>query len=208
MLDRTRRLWEKQDGLVGDRRGLFAAVAGAVDVQNVLYPGSYVDITPSLIWPSVTYVDVDRRANQFFTDEPGIDDLITEYGIAADQRDVRFIHGDYSQDLALDEHSFDLLVSLYAGFVSEHCTRYLARGGFLLVNPSHGDAAMASIDRRYQLHGVIVSEAERYRIDTGSLDRHLVPKRDVEVTVEHLHGTGRAVEYTTSPDAYLFRRVS
>ena len=172
MLERTRKLWEKQHGLVGDRRALFAAVADAVDVETVLYPGSYVDVTPSLIWPSVTYVDVDRRANQFFGDEPGVQELLSENGCHAGHHDVRFIHGDYSHDLALAEGSFDLLVSLYAGFISEHCTKYLRRGGFLLVNPSHGDAAMASIDSRYQLHGVLVSEAEHYRIETDELDTH------------------------------------
>lgn len=65
MLDRTRTLWEKQDGAVGDRRPLYAAVAEAVEAATVLYPGSYVDLAPSWSWPSVTYVDVDRRANQF-----------------------------------------------------------------------------------------------------------------------------------------------
>jgi hypothetical protein len=98
VLDRTRQLWETQHQLVGDRRGLFAAVADAVDVATVLYPGSYVDITPSLIWPSVTYVDVDRRANQLFADEPGVQELLIENGIGAGQHDVRFIHGDYSHD--------------------------------------------------------------------------------------------------------------
>jgi hypothetical protein len=193
---------------VGDRRGLFATVADAVDVATVLYPGSYIDITPSLIWPSVTYVDVDRRANQLFTDESGVQELLIENGIGAGQNDVQFIHGDYSHDLALDEGSFDLLVSLYGGFISEHCTKYLRRGGFLLVNPSHGDAAMASIDNRYQLHGALVSEAERYRIETDELDTYFEPKRDVDVTIEYLHETGRGVAYTKSPFVYLFQRVS
>lgn len=54
---------------------------------------------------------------------------------------------------------FDLLISLYAGFVSEHCTCHLRNGGLLLVNSSHGDAAMASIDDRYRLVGVVSSRA-------------------------------------------------
>ncbi len=37
------------------------------------------------------------------------------------------------------------------GFVFEHCTRYLRPVGWLLVNPSHGDVAMASINPEYSL---------------------------------------------------------
>lgn len=208
MLERTRQLWDKQRHLVGDRRGLFGTIADAVHAETVLYPGSYVDITPSFIWPSVTYVDSDRRADLFFSDTPGVQELLGENGIEAGRHRVGFVHGDYSHDLPLDDESFDLLVSLYAGFVSEHCTQYLRTGGYLLVNPSHGDAAMASIDPRYELHAAVVQEGERYGVETDQLDEHLVPKRDVEVTVDLLHETGRGVAYTTTPFAYLFRRVN
>ena len=208
MLERTRRLWDKQDRPVGDRCGLFAAVANSVDVKTVLYPGSYVDVAPSFVWPSVTYVDVDRRAKQFFDDTDGIRELLEEHGVERDPDAVRFLHSDYTSDLDVAEHSFDLLVSLYAGFISEHCTRYLRPGGFLLVNPSHGDAAMASLDARYRLSGVVVADADRYSVDTDQLDTYLVPKREVEITVELLHETGRGVAYSTSPFAYLFERIS
>jgi len=119
---------------------------------------------------------------------------------------VRFIHDNYTNDLDLAEESFDLLVSLYAGFISEHCTRYIRPGGFLLVNPSHGDAAMASLDGRYRLRGVVVSRSGRYSVQTDELETYLVAKRDVEVTVELLHDTGRGIAYTKSPFAYLFER--
>lgn len=183
-------------------------VADAVDVQTVLYPGSYVDIAPSLVWRSVTYVDVDRRARQFFADGVGVNELLTENGVDPETHEVRFVHADYTDDLDLAEDSFDLLVSLYSGFVSEHCTRHLRIGGSLLVNPSHGDAAMASLDPRYRLRGVVEVRSGRYSVRTSDLAAHLVPKRDVEVTAELLHQTGRGVPYTTSPFAYLFERVA
>ena len=69
MQERTRRLWEKQDQHRGDRHRLFTAVAAAIDVESVLYPGSYVDLAPSFVWPQVTYVDIDKRAEQFFEDD-------------------------------------------------------------------------------------------------------------------------------------------
>jgi hypothetical protein len=120
---------------------------------------------------------------------------------------VEFIAGDYRGPLGLADESFDLLVSLYAGFVSEHCTRYLRVGGHLLVNPSHGDAAMASIDQRYRLVAVVKSGgANAYRIDTEDLDTYFVPKKPQPITVERLHELGRGIGYTKSPFAYLFER--
>ncbi|MEQ8840073.1 MAG: hypothetical protein RIB98_03760 [Acidimicrobiales bacterium] len=207
MLERTRQLWEKQRQSVGDRQGLFGVVADAIDASTVLYAGSYVDLTPSLLWPSVTSVDTDRRAARFFADTEGITELLDEMRPGAGRHSVRFIHDDYSNDLDLGENSVDLLISLYAGFVSEHCTRYLRPGGFLLVNPSHGDAAMASIDDRYQIHGAVLENRGDFTLQTRDLDEHLVPRKDVEITVESLHGLGRGVPYTTPAFAYLFRRV-
>lgn len=60
MLPATRKLWSEQDRHEGDRHRLFAAVADAVSARTVLYPGSFVDIAPSVVWPLVTYVDTDR----------------------------------------------------------------------------------------------------------------------------------------------------
>ena len=208
MLERTRRSWEKQDRHVGDRQALFSVVAESVPAPKVLYPGSYVDLAPSFVWPSVTYVDIDRRAAQFFGDEDGVQQLLAEHGVDPTTRAVHFIGTDYSEPLDLDDGEFDLLISLYAGFVSEHCTRYLRIGGTLLVNPSHGDAAMASIDSRYRLTAVITARSGQYAVSSGELDTYLEPTRHVEVTTESLHASGRGVTYTRSPFAYLFERLA
>ena len=98
-------------------------------------------------------------------------------------------------------------MSLYAGFITEHCTRHLRVGGTLLVNPSHGDAAMASIDPRYELAGVVDAGGGRYRVSRNDLDTYLIPKKQQLVTVETLRETGRGVGYTKSPFAYLFSRI-
>ncbi len=208
VLERTRKLWSKQDQHTGDRHRLFRAVAEAVPATTVLYPGSFVDIAPSFVWPAVTYVDVDKRANQFFGDIEGVDELLVANEADPLQHTVRFIHGDYDDELDLPAGSFDLLVSLYAGLVSEHCTRYLKVGGHLLVNSSHGDAALASIDPRFELSGVVINGGAHYRARTDELDTYLVPKRDIDITVDLLHETGRGVAYTKSPFAYIFQRVA
>lgn len=46
---------------------------------------------------------------------------------------------------------FDLLISQYAGFISDTCINYLKVNGYLLVNNSHADAGLAAIDKDYKL---------------------------------------------------------
>ncbi len=207
MLRRTEKLWASQDRHIGDRARLFAAVADHLDVATALYPGSFVDLAPSFVWPSVTYVDVDRRADQFFADTDGIDELLRRHDADPTSRTLRFVRADYQDALDLDPDTFDLLISLYAGFVSEHCTEHLRVGGHLLVNSSHGDAAMASIDDRYRLCAVVLSRSGGYTVSAAQLDTYLIPKRPIDVTGEYLHEWGRGVAYTTSPFAYLFERI-
>lgn len=199
-------MWAKQDQHQGDRWRLFQALGGAVAATKVLYPGSYVDVAPSFVWPSVSYVDADRRAKQFFDDPEGVQEIIAEHDPPIAHPDFRFIQADYQGPLDLPDEGFDLLISLYAGFVSEHCTRYLRRGGTLLANPSHGDAAMASIDDRYELTGVVVSRQGGYKVRSDDLASYLIPERPVEITPASLHQCGRGIAYTKPAFAYLFTR--
>ncbi len=178
---------------------------------RALYPGSYVDIAPSVWFDHVTYVDVDKRAPKFFGEAAAVEELVDAKRTALDLPDrptsITFHHLDYQTPLPEPAESFDLLVSLYAGFISEYCTEHLRRGGALLVNPSHGDAAMASIDPRYELAGVVVSDARGYRVSSVDLDTYLLAKKPDAVTVDSLHRSGRGIVYTRSPFAYLFTRV-
>lgn len=196
----------------GDRVRLFASVAEAIGPARVLYPGSYVDIAPSVLFDDVTYVDTDRRAARFFAQTEAVADLVRRKRIAtrdapAGPARLRFHEADYRAPLPIADGSMDLLVSLYAGFVSDHCTRYLASGGWLLANSSHGDVALATLDRAYVLAAVVTSRAGRYRVRTDDVDRYLVPRRGHPPTAEELHRTNRGIAYTRNAYVYLFRRV-
>lgn len=206
MRDATRRLWKLQDRHPGDRLRLFAAVAEFTGDTPVLYPGSFVDVAPSFVFDNVTYVDSDRQAARFFTDAAGVDEIIDHHRLVPNAATWRFISADYRTELDVADRSVGLLVSLYAGFVSEHCTRYLRSEGWLLVNPSHGDVAMASITPDYSLAAVVDARSGRYTISERDLDGYLTPKRPTTITPELLHESGRAIAYTRSPFAYLFRR--
>jgi hypothetical protein len=208
MVESTDELWTRQNRHDGDRVALFRAVAGAIDATRVLYPGSWVDVAASFVWPEVVYVDTDRRAARFFADAEGVGRIVAANDPPTPEPSIEFIGTDFTTPIPLPAEHVDLLISLYAGFVSEHCTHHLRVGGTLLVNSSHGDAAMASIDPRYRLCSVVAKRRSGYVVTDGDLATFLVPKKPVEVTRELLHATGRGVAYTRSPAAYLFERVA
>ena len=203
----TKKLWDKQNQHPDDRFRLFRAVGSVIAPETALYAGSYVDVAPSFFFPNVTYVDTDRRAKAFFEDEEGVREIIDTRGSAPPNNLFSFIHSDYAE-LTLPEQSFDLLISLYAGFISEYCTGFLKVGGHLLVNPSHGDAALASIDERYRLAAAVVSQSGDYRVSQSNLASYLQPKKPVDITRELLFSTHRGIAYTRPAFAYIFERVA
>ena len=191
----------------GDRVHLFETLSRHIEPTSVLYPGSYVDISPSVAFDRVTYVDSDDQAERFFSDSDGVEDLIrSKRDDSPTTLDVDFIHADYREPLELADGSFELLVSLYSGLVTEHCVRYLAPGGCLLVNNSHGDAGIASLTPGLELVAVVDSRAGTYQVSTSHLNDHLVPKRGGEPTIESLRASGRGIAYTRRPFAYLFEK--
>jgi len=207
MEELTHHVWRQQDRHAGDRSRLLQAVGEFIGNTPVLYPGSFADIAASFHFDSVTYVDSDRRAARFFADRDGVDSIIAAHRLRRTRAEWRFVAADYRDFIGVTEKSVGLLVSLYAGFVSAHCTRYLVEGGWLLVNPSHGDVAMTSLNAEYTLAAVIKSRSGRYAITCTDLDGYLIPKKPATITAEQLQATGRGIAYTRSPFAYLFRRT-
>ena len=65
---------------------------------------------------------------------------------------------------------------------------------------------MASITPEYSVAAVVDARSGRYTISERDLDGYLTPKRPTTITPELLHESGRAIAYTRSPFAYLFRR--
>ncbi len=191
----------------GDRAPLFEALCRHIEPESVLYPGSNVDIAPSVAFDRVTYVDSDKGAKRFFSQAEAVKELIrSKRDDSSVSFEVDFIAADYREPLDTPDGSVDLLVSLYAGFVTEHCGRCLASGGWLLVNNSHGDAGVVSLTPGYELIAVVDSRAGTYQVSTSRLDDHLVPKRGGEPSIESLHASGRGIAYTRSPFAYLFEK--
>jgi hypothetical protein len=123
-----------------ERLDLFQLLAEKYGIKSALYPGSFVHITPSFVYPVTTYVDTDKRAKTFF-DDVSVRDFVAKRKTYAEEAKITFYPQDYRTQINEIVERFDLLISQYAGFVSQYCKRYLKIGGVLLVNNSHGDAS-------------------------------------------------------------------
>lgn len=201
--------WEQYRESIGDRSALFAALVDLFPVERALYPGSYVDLSPSTVIPSVTYVDTDRRASRFFDDVDLVRSELLARAPQAVQHRVDFIHGDYTDPMDPTPGGFDLLISLFTGPMAEYCRPYLRDGGWLLANASHGDASLAALDPSWTLVGVVQDSAveageHAFAWTTDELDTFLIPKRPREVEPERIHASGRGLDYTRPAFAYLF----
>ncbi len=189
-----------------ERVDLFRKLAEQFGVRSALYPGSFVQISPSFVIPRVVYVDSDRRIPRFFGD-PAVQEYVESRKEYGESPEIRYHHQSYEDDIGEPPGNFDLLISQYAGFISAACKRYLKRGGLLVANDSHGDASMARIDPDFELVAAIDRRGEKFSVKTSDLDRYFLPKRPVEITAELLRQRGRGIGYTTPASSYLFRKI-
>ena len=203
----TAKIWSQHNRFPNDRWYFFRAIAGFISPQKVLYPGSYVDIAASMAFADVTYVDQDRRAKRFFDDPEGIRNIIADHRPAARNHQFAFVHADYTE-LDLAPQSFDLLISLYAGPISEFCTRFVRIGGHLLATPSHGDAYLAGHDPRYQLIAKVEGEGTGYAIDQSNLSSALSPKRPPGPSRREVIQSQKPPATNSAAFAYIFKRIA
>ena len=123
------------------------------NVDRVLYPGSWIHLTPSLVFPHVVYVDFFAKMESMFND-PELSKYIETYSETANKPVIKFYQTDYREGIPEEKESFGLLISLSSGFVSKYCKPYLRKGGLLFVNSEHYDASMAYVDPSFVPIGV------------------------------------------------------
>lgn len=186
---------------------MFKLIRDAYGIRSALYGGSFVHVTPSFFIPTVTYIDMDRRAARFF--ESGEAEAVVAANADYDESPtIRFLHQSYSDPFEIEP--VDLLISQYGGFVSEACSQHIRPGGFLVANNSHGDAGVAECDPRLRLVGVLRRNGEIFRLAPAT--EFFVPKRatlpdDPAERARHLRSLGRGVGYTKTAFSYLFQKT-
>lgn len=194
-----------------ERLGLFESVRAEFGIVRGLYPGCFVHVTPSFVIPEMYYVDSDRNANTFFSE--GIaKDLVERNRTYGESPFLRFHFQNYRQGIPVDDGSVELLISQYGGLVSESCKNYLARGGYLIANNSHGDAGLASCDPEFRLIAVVNRRGDRWSLDTRSLSEYFIPKsrtvpQEPSELADHIRDLGKGIGYVKTATDYVFQKV-
>ena len=143
-------------------------------LNKVLYAGSWIHITPSLVYSHVVYVDLSLKMEKIFTDTQLLH-YVSKNATYKGSPKIIFHQSDYKNDFGEEKNSFDLLISLNSGFVSQVCSSYLKKDGLLLANNEHFDATKAYVDPLFKAIGVFKTsnkliqtkkEIEKYFITT------------------------------------------
>ena len=153
-----------KDGGPHDLLWAFRLVEENFGCRRVLYPGSYLHVTPPLVFPEVCYVDSVKGIAAAMASPDLLEYVSTHRDYPEDAR-IRCYEEDYASFTDEPHASFDLPISLNAGFISQtsasvRIRAFLKPGGLLLANNGHYDAARASSfvqirDPGYRLIGAL-----------------------------------------------------
>ena len=199
-------LYIEYSSKTGDRLGPILTVTKKYNVGRALYPGSYIHITPSLLIPEVVYVDTDKKAKQFFRNLAEIEQYINQNKRYKVESKIDFQGVDFNKPLQCEDSYFDLMISLYAGFISQACKRYLKVGGILLVNDSHGDATRAYMDKDYEFLGVVIYSKGSYRVDYSNNEKYFKMKSNKPIPIDIVCEKMKGPKYACQTEYYLFKK--
>jgi len=187
---------------IGDRTTLYRVVTRKYNIHTAIYPGSHIDIAPSLVIPEVTYIDNFKGAIKFFKDMKIIEKYIEQNKEYPDSCKIDFIGQDYT--LPLDIEQVDLIISQYAGFVGQETKLFLKTNGILLCNDSHGDATLAKFDEDFEFIGII---DKKNRIQSNNLENYFKLPKEKTIELKTVKEKMKGLKYTLTADNYLFRKI-
>jgi len=187
-----------------ERKKLFENIKDLYKPEKGIYPGSFVHISPSFYIREMTYIDSDKRISKFFKDEDVLN-FIKLNKIYYENPTIKALQADFSSDLPIDEYSFDILFSFFAGFISQSCKKYLKNQGILVCNNSHGDASIAYTDGEYELIAVIKRNGNNFSITDKDLDGYFIKKDGTSIDIEKVQKKMVGENFTKKGYAYVFK---
>ena len=194
-----------------DLHPVFLRLSQEYTVRQVLYPGSYLHITPSLFFPHVAYVDALSGIAEMMADS-ALREYIARHKMFPEPVDLRCYQRDYCAFDDEPEGAFDLVISLNAGLISQACKRFLVSGGLFLVNDGHYDARRAFVDPDYSLISAFDGGNGRMTTHEPELHTYFKTARGVTLTLEMVESDlGRPpsrarFKPAESAAMYLFRK--
>jgi len=100
-----------------------------------------------------------------------------------DKPKIEFHQSDYGSKFGEVKASFDLLISLSSGFISQACGLYLKTGGLLFVDNEHYDASMAYVDPKFDIVGVFKTVGQ-YIESKQSIHSFFITTKGNPITLE------------------------
>ncbi|MBN2396076.1 MAG: hypothetical protein JXC36_06410 [Candidatus Atribacteria bacterium] len=188
-----------------ERLELFQIIAERYNIKSGLYPGSFVHITPSFVIPEMVYIDMDKRCPKFFQSGETLS-FIEKQKKYEEPASVTFFSADFTSTIDEKEESFDLLISLYSGFVSEYCLKYIRNNGIVLANNSHGDAPLAFLNNRLDLVAAAKRRGDHFILSEKEPDSYFHTKSGKKLDKEEIKKTMKGAAYTKTAYAYIFRK--
>lgn len=188
---------------IGNRIALYRAVAKKYQITSALYPGSHIDVTPSLVIPKVIYVDSFKGAVHFFKHMAIIKQYIDEHKEYETPCDIVFIGEDYTEALHIEP--VDLIIFQYAGFVGQATKQYIKPGGILLCNDSHGDATLSRFDDDFKFVGVM---GMNNNIIDSNLEGYFTLPGNKAVNPAIVKEKMKGPKYTLTAENYLFQKIN
>lgn len=185
---------------------LFKLLKQRYGIETAIYPGSFIHISPSLVFSKTAYIDNDRRVDAFFNDPEVLEwiELNKDY---EDKTQIIAFQQNYSKSTPYNIGKYDLLISQYAGFVSQECKDYLKSGGLLLVNNSHADAGLAFLDADYELSAVLNCNKGKWSLKEANLEEYFIPKKGAHPPKAELLSTMKGIGYKKAAPNYIFRKI-
>ena len=160
----------------------FLIISKKFSPRKVLYPGSWIHVTPSLAFPHVVYVDSFSKMEKVFNNSELLEyvEKHTQYRI---KPRLVFHQSDYRENFGEKIAGFDLLISLSSGFVSQVCAPYLKKGGSFLANNEHYDASMAYVDPKFKAIGVFKTP-KRLIQSEKEIESYFMTTKGIPITLE------------------------
>ena len=186
---------------------LYEFLSTMFHVTNALYPGSFVQISPSFYIPYVCYIDGNRKAKSVFKHIQNVADYIQPRASYLEDVKLSFYYQDYTKPINEPKDSFDLLITQYTKLEDPVYKQYLKKGGHVLATDCMGNASRVSLDGDFILAGIFNRLGGKYYFSQDNLKEYFIPKSKDKDIALHLRETGRGASYKKAAAYYLFKKV-
>lgn len=191
-----------------ERTDLFEFIRDVFHSKSVLYPGCSMHISPSFIFPQVTYVDKSQDAADFFSDRPAVMKIIEDNRRDKGSGSFDFLFKDYvNEGLPLKDSSFDLLISLYADHVIDNCSRFVRTDGIVICNNFHDEALRLDDKAKLALIGFIRKTNQKYHFFTDHPLSELKHRDEEKLQKRCLKNKNGRLWYEDHETYYVFRKT-